>query len=278
MPLDLLGLLLIASFLNASWNALVKLQGDKLVTMAQVTLAGSVLSAPFLLVFDAPPSSSWGWLALSIVLHTAYHLFLPVAYQYGDLGKVYPIARGSAPLLVTVAAWLLVGESLSPLATFGVIALAVGVMVLSFEGGHAGRMAVRYALLTGVFIASYTFVDAMGARGSGLPWGFAVWLTLGDGLLTYVIVLGLRGRIALKLGRRSALIAYTGGGMQVAAYWIAIWALTQAPMGQVSAIRETSVLFAALISAFVLKEGFGLLRLVSTALIFLGLAATKGSK
>lgn len=277
MNAQLVAVILFASMLNAAWNSLVKLQGDKLTSMVQVTLAGSLLSLPFLWVFPAPSASSWGWLLASIALHTAYHLLLPAAYAYGDLGRVYPIARGSAPLIVTVAAWLVAGETLSPVGLLGVGALATGVMLVATEKVGGSRRAVVLAFATGCLIAAYTVVDALGARASQSPLGFAAWLTVWDGVLTWVIVAAWK-RKAIPARSGSWRTGVAAGGMQVAAYWIAVWALSQAPMGQVSALRETSVLFAAFFSAFVLKEGPGLLRVISAVLIFLGIAATKSSR
>jgi drug/metabolite transporter (DMT)-like permease len=190
---------------------------------------------------------------------------------------VYPIARGSAPLIVTAAAWFLAGENLSPLGLIGVIALASGVMLLATERNGGSPKGVLFAFVTGAMIAAYTVVDAFGARSSGSPLGFAAWLTVCDGALTWIVVaVWRRGRLRMNAG--SWPVGVLAGAMQVAAYWIAVWALSQAPMGQVSALRESSVLFAAFISAFLLKEGPGLLRVVSAVLIFLGIAATKSSR
>jgi len=272
-------IVLLAALLHAGWKAIIKIKGDRLLTMAVVTLAGSMLSAPFLLLVTPPDPASWPLLALTILLHTGYHLFLPVAYDHGDLGQVYPIARGSAPLLVTIGAIVFAGETLHPLALLGVICLATGVMSLTFEkerGISKNPKAVIYALLTALFIASYTVVDGIGVRESGSILGFAVWLTVGDGLLTYIIVLCWKGRATLAVTRRNWRPGIAGGAMQVGAYWIIIWALALAPMAMVSALRETSVLFAAILSTFLLKEGFGVWRFISTSLAALGLFASKG--
>jgi drug/metabolite transporter (DMT)-like permease len=184
MSLEVTALVLLAAAMHAGWNALIKVQGDRLAVMAVVTAAGSLLSLAALPFVDSPDPASWPLLGLTIVLHTGYHLFLPVAYDHGDLGQVYPIARGSAPLLVTIGAVLLAGEALEPMGLLGVVCLAAGVMALAFDKG-AGLAkkpkAVLYALLTACFIASYTLVDGIGVRQAGSILGFAVWLTLGTG-------------------------------------------------------------------------------------------------
>lgn len=281
MSIEVAGLVLVAAAFHAIWNTLIKIRGDRVIVMMLVTLAGSIFSllvAPFV---DAPVPESWGFLAATILLHTAYHFFLPIAYDHGDLGQVYPIARGSAPLLVAVGALVFTGETLMPRALLGTLCLACGVMALTFEresGVWKKPKPVIYALLTGVLIASYTVVDGMGARQAGSAIGFAVWLTIGDGLLTFLIVYIWKGRDALAVARRNLGTGMVGGILQVGGYWIIVWALAVAPMAMVSSLRETSVLIAAVISTFILKEGFGVWRFVSASLIALGLAATKASK
>jgi len=281
MSIEVAGLVLVAAAFHAIWNTLIKIRGDRVIVMMLVTLAGSIFSllvAPFV---DAPVPESWSFLAATILLHTAYHFFLPIAYDHGDLGQVYPIARGSAPLLVAVGALVFTGETLMPRALLGTLCLACGVMALTFEresGVWKKPKPVIYALLTGVLIASYTVVDGMGARQAGSAIGFAVWLTIGDGLLTFLIVYIWKGRDALAVARRNLGTGMVGGILQVGGYWIIVWALAVAPMAMVSSLRETSVLIAAVISTFILKEGFGVWRFVSASLIALGLAATKASK
>ncbi len=281
MSIEIAALVLLAAALHAGWNTLIKISGDRVAVMAFVTLSGSLFSLPFLFFVDSPDPASWPLLALTILLHTAYHFFLPIAYDHGDLGQVYPIARGSAPLLVTFGAVVFAGEYIPPLAMIGVICLAVGVMTLTFDRTSAtsiNRKAVLFALATGVCIASYTVVDGLGARQAGSILGFAVWLTIGDGLLTFAIALAWKGRSVWRVAQNNLASGFAGGVMQVGAYWIIIWALALAPMGMVSALRETSVLFAALISTFILKEGFGVWRFISAGLVTLGLMLSRSNR
>ena len=281
MSLEVTALVLLAAALHAGWNSLVKIQGDRLAVMALITLAGSLFSLLALPFVEAPDPASWPLLALSILLHTGYHFFLPIAYDHGDLGQVYPIARGAAPLLVAGGAFALAGESLTPIALVGVLCLASGVMSLTFEkrrGITQNPKAVVYALLTAACIASYTVVDGLGARQAESVLGFAVWLTIGDGLLTFALVAGLKGRAVWGAMRGNMLTGALGGAMQVGAYWIIIWALALAPMAMVSALRETSVLFVAIISTFILKEGFGVWRFISTGLVTLGLLISRSER
>ncbi|MDQ7732898.1 EamA family transporter [Halomonas sp. SpR1] len=271
-------IVLLAAIFNASWNAIVKVSGDRIAVMAVITLLGSLVSALALPFVTLPDPASWPLLGFAILIHTAYHFCLPMAYQHGDFGQVYPIARGSAPLLVTLGAAALAGEMLGMLPLFGVLFLGVGVMSLSFDtrtGITRNPRAIVLALGTGALIASYTLVGGLGARQAGSVLGFAVLLTLGNGLLTFVIALTWKAKEIKKVIGSNLAPAIAGGGMQVGAYWIVIWAMAYAPLGMVSALRETSVLFAALISTIILKEGFGVWRFVSSGLIACGIALTR---
>jgi len=281
MSIELAALVLLAAVLHAGWNALIKISGDRIAVMAFVTLLGSLISLPFLAVVDSPAPESWPWLALTIALHTAYHFFLPVAYDHGDLGQVYPIARGSAPLLVAIGALLFADEYISAVPFMGIICLAVGVMTLTFDGAKGSRIyrrAILFALATGVCIASYTLVDGLGARVAGSVLGFAVWLTIGDGLLTFFIAVLWKRSAIWRVARANLRVGLAGAVMQVGAYWIIVWALAVAPMALVSGLRETSVLFAALISTFLLKEGMGVWRFISASFVMFGLILSREQK
>jgi drug/metabolite transporter (DMT)-like permease len=274
VSLEITAIVLLAAALHAGWNTLIKISGDRVAVMALVTLAGSIISLLFVPFVESPAPASWPYLAATILLHTGYHFFLPIAYDHGDLGQVYPMARGTAPILVTLGAVFAAGEVLEPFALAGVLCLAVGVMALTLDGTSGltkNSKAVLFALATGACIASYTVVDGLGARQAGSVLGFAVWLTIGDGLLTFLVAVAWKPRMIWRLARGNWAVGLTGGAMQVGAYWIIVWALAVAPLGLVSALRETSVLFAALISIVVLKEGWSAWRFVSAALVSLGL-------
>jgi len=281
MEIELVALILLAAALHAGWNALIKISGDRVAVMAFVTLTGSILSMFALPFVEAPDPASWPLLFLTILIHTGYHFFLPIAYDHGDLGQVYPIARGSAPILVTLGAIFFAGEYIGTVALIGVVCLSIGVMTLTFEKRQGTRInpkAIVFALLTGLCIAAYTVADGLGVRLAGSIMGFAVWLTIGDGLLTFAIALIWKKREIWRVAKNNLKTGLAGGTMQIGAYWIIIYALAIAPMGMVSALRETSVLFAALISTFLLKEGFGVWRFVSASLVTFGLILSRSQK
>lgn len=268
---------ILAAMMNATWNSAVKAGGDKIAVMTITTLIGSLFSLLFLPFVILTGSISWILLLISITIHTAYHLVLAIAYQHGDLGHIYPIARGGAPLLVTIAAAILIREIPSWTAMAGVACLCSGVLGFAFhrQGRCGNRGATLYALLTSVLISGYTVVDALGARQSESALAFAVLLTIGDGIATALIVLRWKGVKTFHCDRKTWQLSAIAGAMQIGAYWIAVWALTQAPMGSVSALRESSVLFVVLISTFLLKEKFDTQRFISSLFVFFGIVLVR---
>jgi drug/metabolite transporter (DMT)-like permease len=267
-------IVMFAAVMNAAWNSAVKIGGDRIAVMAVTTLIGSGLSLLALPWITWPEGASWAFLAGSIAVHTAYHFALPVAYNHGDLGQVYPIARGCAPLMVMLGAAIFAGEVPAMGQLLGVACLCLGVLMLAVgrNGWRGSGKAVGYALLTGVLIAVYTVVDGLGARSTASAISFAVLLTVGDGIATALIVLWWKGAGAFRLDHRAMRLCTFAAAMQLGACWLAVWALSRAPMGSVSALRETSVLFVALISIFLLKERLGALRMVSAAFVCGGIA------
>lgn len=278
---DVFLIVLLSAALNAGWNSAIKIGGDRITAMAITTLIGSALSLLVLPWVAWPGPESWLLLGASIAIHTAYHFALPLAYNHGDLGQVYPIARGCAPAMVMAGGALFAAELPGPGALVGVLCLCAGVLSLALlkapagSGNGSSRKAVGYALLTGALIAAYTVVDALGARQSGTAMGFAVLITLGDGIATALIVLGWKGRHAFVVDRRALWLCAAAGAMQMGAYWTAVWALARAPMGQVSALRETSVLLVALVSAWLLKERLGPGRIMAAVLVFAGIVCIR---
>jgi drug/metabolite transporter (DMT)-like permease len=212
---------------------------------------------------------------VSSLLHSGYKIFLIRAYEHGDFSQVYPLARGTAPLIVAIVGAALLGEAMPLTKMVAVLAIGLGVIVMSVKGGgDLGAIpakALAYALGTAAFTASYTIVDGIGARLSGTPSGFTMWLFVGDGAVMAVYAGLSRGRegfAGLAPAWRSGLIA---GALSLASYWIAIWAFTRAPIALVAALRETSVLFAMLIAVIVLKEDAGRWRWLASTMILIGI-------
>ncbi len=272
-------LVLTAALLHAVWNTLVKVEADRLMTMA-VVISTTGLLAPFLLLAGpAPAPESWPYIVLSVLLNNAYFLFLIEAYRVGDLSYAYPLSRGSAPLLVAVGAAWIAGEHLDASETFGVVVISLAIMALVW--GSRARLAAQpstlvFPILTGLMIASYTIVDGIGVRLSGSPAGFIGWLFLLSPVpIVAVAAVRRRGEAAAYL-RRNWRPAVLGGFLNFGSYGLAIWALTLGAMAHVSALRETSVIIAALIGTRLLHEPLGGLRIAAATAVALGVALIAG--
>ena len=277
---------LCGALLHAGWNTLVKAGGDKELDVALVHALGALVCLPLLAWTGLPPREAWPFLAASLCIHVAYYITLTGAYQHGDLGATYPIMRGSAPMLVALGSSAVLGESLSAAAWLGVSAITLGVLLVGLahpgESLHRGR-AVAFALANACVIAGYTFVDGSGVRvataAGGTAAAYVVLLFVLDGL-PYPALVAWRRRAAAREAMRACvrqrwLLATLGGLASLGSYWIALWAMTRAPVAAVSALRETSVLFATVLSVWVLKERFGLQRVAGAVVIVGGVVALR---
>ena len=197
MPLHILLLILFAAFLHASWNALLRADGDRLWSMTVMCLAVALASLVGALWLPAPARASWPCGVLSAVLHVGYNLFLVRSYRAGDLGQTYPIARGCSPMLVTLGAVWLAGETMELTALLGIALVSLGIIVLSLRGRRLGLPSLPYALGTGCFIAAYSVTDGIGVRLSGAPMAYTAWMCAMWGLLMPLVFVALRGARAL---------------------------------------------------------------------------------
>jgi drug/metabolite transporter (DMT)-like permease len=265
-----LALVLCAALLHATWNALLKSSADPLGSLAVMTIGAGLGALPLILYLPLPLAASWPFIALSAVLHTGYNLFLIRAYRIGDFSQSYPIARGSSPLLVTLGATFFVGEQMSMMTLLGVILISVGIISLAHVKNRNNLAGPLAAFTTGSFIAAYTITDGMGARAAGSALSYCGWLFVLDSIPLALIYLHKHRRFPLTLGGKETWTALGGGVMSLVAYGIVIWAVTLVPMGTVSALRETSVLFAALIGWLFLGEKLSMRRILSCLLITMG--------
>jgi drug/metabolite transporter (DMT)-like permease len=265
-----IGLVLGAAVTHAAWNAMLRSGADRLWSIVIMTTTSATLAIPFVVILPSPAPASWPCLALSAVLQILYCLLLARAYREGDLAQVYPLARGVSPLLVTLGAAAFAGEHLSPVSLAGVALISTGVVALSLGGARASRQSTLAALGAGVFISAYTVADGLGARLSGHAQSYSVWLFLLQGAPMPMIYGLLRGRLAISLKDPEALKAVAGGALSMLAYGVILWALTLAPMGQVSALRETAILFAAIIGVVFLREAWSWRRLGAATIIATG--------
>lgn len=272
--------ILFAALLHASWNALIKSGPNKSLDTALIHSLGVLFAIPAALWFGLPAAAAWPYILASSAIHVAYYIALAGAYRHGDLGLTYPIMRGSAPLLVALVGSFMVGDKLSVQAWAGVLLLSVGVLTVGLArvaakpgDGSNRRKALGFALANACIIASYTVVDGMGVRAAGDPFAYAAAIFLFDGLPYMALVmyrLGPARGEALRYMAGRAKVAVGGTVASLGSYGIALWAMTHAPVALVAALRETSVIFAALIGTLLLGERFGWARAAGTGLVVAG--------
>lgn len=262
-----------AALLHASWNALVKGGSDKTMRMGAVIIGHVPLAVISLCFVPTPAPASLPYMAGGILLHFGYQVFLLKSYEAGDLTQVYPIARGSAPLIVALFSVTVLGVHLTTLQLLAILIIGCGIISLVLvrradgqRNGHAALM----ALITGIFIASYSLVDGMGARVAGTSLGFYSYLGIANAICMAVYIRLKSPTTLTAIATKGRGIFIWGGGASFVAYAIVTWAFTQAPIALVTALRETSIVFALLIGVFFLKERLDLIKVFSTLTTLLG--------
>lgn len=271
-----LGLVLFAALLHASWNAMVRGGRDRALTLAGVAGTHAVVGAVFLSIAEPPAPESWPWLITSALVHYLYYWLMFRAYREGDLSQVYPISRGMSPALVTLGAMVLIGETLTPVGLAGVTLVSCGIGLLAFSSRGKGRAPLWFAVALGLMIALYSVSDGIGIRRSESLMGYMGWLFLSEALVPLVVI-GNRLRLRQAMPPGVLGLGLVGGLLSVAAYGIVLYVKTIAPIGAVSAVRESSVILAALIGVFVFGEGPARLRLIAAAVVALGVIALASS-
>ncbi|GAB2824255.1 DMT family transporter [Actinocorallia aurea] len=261
---------LFAGFLHAVWNALAKAVPDRYFAFAVIGLASSLVCLPLALT-GLPAAPAWPYLLASVVIHIGYLLLLARSYTLGDFSQVYPVARGSAPLVVALAAALL-GEHLSGLQLVGLAAVCGGLAALALVGRSAAPTgpALAAALATGLAIAAYTVVDGLGVRVADGAHKYTAWLFLLEGSLTALGVVLLRGRRVLSAPRKLWAMSAIGGLVSTLSYGIVIWAQTRGALAEIAALRETGVIWGAVIGALFFAERLGPRRITAAAIVALG--------
>lgn len=268
MTFGVIAIVLCAAFLHALWNALVKGAGDRTVMLGLIALGHVIPGVALAANLPAPAPESWIYILASTVIHWGYYYLLNAAYRSGDLSVVYPIARGAAPLIIALTAWLWVGEVLAPIAWLGIGAISLGIFILVRPGKvaqvpPAGLLAAFGTALT---VAAYSIADGVGVRLSGQALSYVAWLFTAE-IFVAAYVLGARGARLRAMGGRTIVIGIAGGVISGTAYALALYAKTLAPLGMVSAMRETSVIFAALFGVLWFGEGPKGRRLWSAAIV-----------
>jgi drug/metabolite transporter (DMT)-like permease len=266
-----------AALLHATWNALIKTGGNKLTSMLIMTIIEGAMGAVVAMTQKLPQGEVWFWVIGSGILHSAYKFFLAFAYEHGDLSRVYPIARGAAPMIVMLVSLLFLSDVISGYESLGIALLGIGILMMArgvFTDGESRRL-VPLALCSAMATAAYSLVDGMGARVAGDAVMFVAWLFVFDVLGFVPMAYALRGRAVFVANRRSWGLGAVAALASYGAYAIAVWAMTQAPIALVAALRETSILFAVLIGWLLFGERLGRAKAMSAMLIVAGVMLTR---
>ena len=270
-------LVLLSALMHAGWNFVVKASADRFLDYTGLAVAGAVVAACVLPWLPLPAPASWPWLASTSFIHVGYYLLLMRAYQHADLSIAYPLMRGSAPVLVALAAPL-AGDVLTPGLVFGVALVDAGIALPvggGIRGGGVSRPGLAYGFATAGVIALYTIVDGIGARFSGHAVAYTFWLFFLNAWLVLGVALWRRGRATFDHLRRRWLFSLLGSVLTIGSYAIVLWAMTVASIPAVAALRETSVIFAAIMGAWLLKERMGRWRIGGAMLVALGAASIR---
>ena len=270
MSLTVFEIVLVAAVLHASWNAIVKAGKNTVLTMVLVTASAALWAVVLLPVLPSPSPESWPYIALSAALQIVYFALVARIYRIADMSQTYPIMRGAAPLIVALAGTLFLDEALSSPAWLGVCIICSGILIMLWSGGKKSREGLILALLNALVISGYTLVDGIGVRLSAAPASYTLWIFLITGASIgcwATLTQWSQTRHYLRLNWH---LGAVGGLGTLVSYGLALYAMTQAPVAVVAALRETSILFSAVISWLILKEHITIVRCVSVCVIAIG--------
>lgn len=278
MPIDVALWVLAAALMHAAWNAIVKSSASKFVDTMMVAIVPGMLALVAVPLLPLPARESWPWLGASVAIHFFYYLSVAGALRHGDLSHVYPLMRGCAPLLVALSSFAAFVDPLSANMWLGVVLICTGIVAPAFLRTRRFALPGRgtlIALANAVIIAAYTIVDGQGTRLSGNPVSYGQWLFLLNALPLSLFAFAWRGREVLAHVGERWRMGLIGGALSMGSYAIVLWAMTRAPVASVAALRETSVIFAALLGSFLFREGHVALRIAGAVLVAGGIAALR---
>ncbi|ACM27929.1 DMT family transporter [Rhizobium rhizogenes] len=270
MSAAVIGLALSAAILHATWNAFLRSGGDRLWTVTVMSFASTIVALPFVLIYPLPASGAWLYIVLSAALQVGYSIFLVAAYRYGELGQVYPIVRGTIPLLVTVGGFIITGDEINSYQIAGVVLVALGIMSLALGKGRASTSSILFALVTGAIIAAYATVDSIGVRQTGQSGAYTAWVLVLYGTFLLVAFVVLRRRLVVDFRAPDTWKALGGGLVAMVAYGVIVAAFALGPAGPITALRETSVVFAVLIGWLFLGEALAVRRIIACVIVASG--------
>jgi drug/metabolite transporter (DMT)-like permease len=260
-----------AAVTHAAWNAIAHGIKDQTLAFALIGVGGIAVGIPLVIVAAMPRGDCWPYLLGSVAIHIFYNLLLMRCYRLGEFSQVYPLARGTSPLVVSILAAIFIHEHLSPPQIAGVLVVSAGLATLVLAGRRPGRAAFLAAVGTGLTIAAYTTVDGVGVRLSGSPVGYIGWLMVLESLCVPMFAVIRRRDVLLKQPKRILLAGLAAGALSVLAYGLVLWAQTRGALAPIAALRETSVIFGAIIGTLVFREPFGRTRIAATVLVAAGI-------
>jgi len=262
---------IVAAVTHAVWNAIAHGIRDQTLAFALIGVGGIAIGIPLVIVAAMPRSDCWPYLLTSVVIHVFYNLLLMRCYRLGEFSQVYPLARGTSPLVVTILAAIFIHEHLALAQIAGVLVVSAGLATLVLAGRRPGRAAFLAAVGTGLTIAAYTTVDGVGVRLSGSPVGYIGWLMVLESLCVPMFAVVRRRDVLLKQPKRILLAGLAAGALSVLAYGLVLWAQTRGALAPIAALRETSVIFGAIIGTLIFREPFGRTRIAATVLVAAGI-------
>ena len=262
---------IVAAVTHAVWNAIAHGIRDQTLAFALIGVGGIAIGIPLVIVAAMPRSDCWPYLFGSVVIHVFYNLLLMRCYRLGEFSQVYPLARGTSPLVVTILAAIFIHEHLVLAQIAGVLVVSAGLATLVLAGRRPGRAAFLAAVGTGLTIAAYTTVDGVGVRLSGSPVGYIGWLMVLESLCVPMFAVVRRRDVLLKQPKRILLAGLAAGALSVLAYGLVLWAQTRGALAPIAALRETSVIFGAIIGTLIFREPFGRTRIAATVLVAAGI-------
>ena len=278
MPLNIFLVVILAAFLHAVWNAMVKKEDDKYFSLTAIVLGHVPISIVVIFLTPTLSIQSIPYIFASAIFLAGYEWCLLSAYRLEDYTKVYPIARGTAPIFIVILSLLLLNINISGSELIGILVISFGIIILGFQNIKTFKnySAIVYAVATGIFISCYSISDGFGGRLSNSPLNYTAWLMILNAVF-FSILLKIMNmpRIPLKVLSEGKKIFFIGGTLSYIVYGTIVWAFTQAPVPLVAALRETSIIFALLIGTFFLKEKFTLLKVIATFIIFFGVVLLK---
>lgn len=265
-----IGLALFAAILHAMWNAFLRSGSDRLWTVTVMSFASTAAALPFLFVYPLPAPGAWPYILMSAALQVGYSVFLVGAYRHGELGQIYPIVRGTVPLLVTIGGFLITGDHLDLRQIAGVVLVAAGIMSLSLGKARASTASILLAVATGAIIAAYATVDSIGVRHAGVSNAYTAWVLVLYGILLPATFIAMRRKLVVDFRAPDTWKALGGGLVAMIAYAVIVAAFSLGPAGPITALRETSVVFAVLIGWLLLGETLTIRRIFACVIVAAG--------